>query len=296
MTRSFDVVGGGAAAVDHLLFVDAGIGDGKGRIVRREVRFGGNVATALIAAARTGASCAFIGHLPAAGFDDGLLDNLRAEEVNIEYARTTPGTQPIQSTVLVGHNGQRFIAYDDETVVGLPDDLDLELVKEARVLVLDEYGLAGGIRAATAARAAGRPVLADIERGTDPLVSGLLDVANHLVLPRQFALAWTGTEREADAVEAFWREDRAAVVVTCGADGCWYRAADEPTSGVLHHPALMVDAVDTTGCGDVFHGSYAAALADGNSVARCIDEAAAAAAECATHPGGIGPRQSQRGT
>jgi sugar/nucleoside kinase (ribokinase family) len=44
--------------------------------------------------------------------------------------------------------------------------------------------------------------------------------------------------------------------------------------------------VDTTGCGDVFHGAYASALARGLSLAERVRFAAAAAALKATRPGG----------
>jgi sulfofructose kinase len=283
----FTVVGGGAATVDQLLFVDGSIGDGKGRVLRRETRFGGNIATALVAAARAGASCAFLGHLPDDTSGLGLLDRLRAEGVNVEHARTSPETPPIHSVVLVGQDGRRFIAFDDHTVMGLPPDLDLDLVRAARVLILDGYGVTGGLRAASAARAAGVAVIVDMERTKGSLIAKLLGVADHLVLPREAALAWTGAGSPAEAVDALWQDDRAAVVVTSGVDGCWYRSADDPHAGVRHHPALIVDVVDTTGCGDVFHGSYAAALAEGNSIARCVARATAAAAECATRPGGF---------
>ena len=111
------------------------------------------------------------------------------------------------------------------------------------------------------------------------------------MLPRDLALAWTGTSTPAEAIAALWRSDRAAVVVTAGGDGCWYRARDEgPDSPVRHQPATPVVVVDTTGCGDVFHGVYAASLSRGRRISGCIADATAAAAACATHPGGIAPR------
>ena len=288
------VVGGGAAAVDTILFVDGVIGNGEARIVRREHRYGGNAAIALVAAARLGVTTKFIGHLPDATHDEGLLAFLAEEGVELDNARTDPSTYPISSTILVGNDGERFIAFDDDTQVGLPADLDLELVRSARVLLVDEYGLQGGIRAAAAARDADVSVVADIERATDPDVQFLFDLANHLVVPRELALSWTDTTTPADSVHALWRPDRAAVVVTGGSEGCWYRAEDEadPTA-VKFHPALQVDVVDTTGCGDVFHGTYAAALAQGRPVTECVAEATLAAAECATHPGGISPRPQE---
>ena len=75
----------------------------------------------------------------------------------------------------------------------------------------------------------------------------------------------------------------AAGVVTAGANGCWY----SEHGGEVHHvPAYQVNVVDTTGCGDVFHGSYAAALARGESASRAVHVASASAAIKATLPGG----------
>jgi sugar/nucleoside kinase (ribokinase family) len=295
--RGLDVVGGGAASIDTILFVDGTLGDAKGRVLRREQRFGGNVATALVAAARLGARVGFIGHLPDEASSGELLAFLREEEVDYSCARISPDTDPIVSTILVDRDGKRFIAFEDNSALGLPEDLDLDIVRSARVLLVDEYGLAGGVRAAAAARDADVAVVADIERATEPAVRELFSLADHLILPRDLALAWTGTAAPAEAVHALWRADRSAVIVTGGSDGCWYRAADEPDPAAVHYyPAITVDVVDTTGCGDVFHGTYAARLALGGIVADCIAAATAAAAYCATHPGGIGPRPTSTNT
>jgi sugar/nucleoside kinase (ribokinase family) len=65
---------------------------------------------------------------------------------------------------------------------------------------------------------------------------------------------------------------------------------------VLHHQAAYaVRALDTTGAGDVFHGAYTLAIAEGSSVARAMRFAAAAAAlKCARGDGGRGcPRRAE---
>jgi sulfofructose kinase len=74
------------------------------------------------------------------------------------------------------------------------------------------------------------------------------------------------------------------VALTCGAEGCWF--LERGSSAVRHLPAFRVNAVDTTGCGDVFHGAYAAALARGLEVRECLRFATAAAALKATRHGG----------
>jgi len=86
-------------------------------------------------------------------------------------------------------------------------------------------------------------------------------------------------------VGQLWSNDRNTVVVTGGEKGCWYRSADDPVS-VHHHRAFAVKTVDTTGCGDVFHGVYAAALAQQLPLEERIRLASAAAAIKATHSGG----------
>jgi sulfofructose kinase len=75
------------------------------------------------------------------------------------------------------------------------------------------------------------------------------------------------------------------VVVTCGAEGCW--AAEGPHPGSLRRcPAFAVAAVDTTGCGDFFHGAYAAALSWGVGLDERLRLASAAAALKAARTGG----------
>jgi sulfofructose kinase len=73
--------------------------------------------------------------------------------------------------------------------------------------------------------------------------------------------------------------------VTGGAAGCWYADAE-----TVDHPrrlaAPAVDVVDTTGCGDVFHGAYCAALAEGQSLEQRVRFASAAAGLKATEEGG----------
>ncbi|XIA63543.1 PfkB family carbohydrate kinase [Bradyrhizobium sp. TZ2] len=70
--------------------------------------------------------------------------------------------------------------------------------------------------------------------------------------------------------------------VTRGANGVSWRANDV----VGHQPAFAVDAIDTTGAGDVFHGAYAFAVGAGLVADDAMSFAAAAAALKCTRPGG----------
>jgi sulfofructose kinase len=55
---------------------------------------------------------------------------------------------------------------------------------------------------------------------------------------------------------------------------------------VRHFPAFKVDAFDTNGCGDTFHGAFALAMARGLAVKQAVTFASAAAALKAFAAGG----------
>ncbi|MCB1359815.1 MAG: hypothetical protein KDJ96_01380 [Rhodobacteraceae bacterium] len=76
-----------------------------------------------------------------------------------------------------------------------------------------------------------------------------------------------------------------AVIVTRGAEGAEWIA---PGSATVVVPAFPVTPVDTTGAGDCFAGSLAAALDRGNAPEQALRYAAAAAALQVTRPGAAG--------
>ena len=74
--------------------------------------------------------------------------------------------------------------------------------------------------------------------------------------------------------------------ITDGANGAWF--ATENGDDVFHQAAFPVSVVDTTGCGDVFHGAFLFAHSRGWSIRDCARFASAAAALNATALGGRG--------
>src|SRR5437764_11365605 len=142
----------------------------------------------------------------------------------------------------------------------------------------------GMIRAARIARAAGVAVFGDLERDEWPGFEELFALVDHVVVNHAFACKRTACADPAAAAMKLWDIGKAAVVVTCGAEGSWW--IGEGIQTPVHQPAFAVEVVDTTGCGDVFHGAYAAALTRGLPAEDRMCYAAAAAALKATKPGG----------
>jgi sulfofructose kinase len=136
-----------------------------------------------------------------------------------------------------------------------------------------------------AARRAGIPVIIDVEDERAPGAAELLRKADHVIVGLPVAGRASGESEPARMARALAEAGQACVTVTAGPAGCWYTG--KVTAGRVHHvPAFTVPVVDTTGCGDVFHGAYAAALAWGESPQQAVRMATAAAGLKATRPGG----------
>ena len=288
MTASYDVLGLGCVAIDDLLYVSAyPAADEKMQVRRRERHCGGLTATAMVAAARLGSRCAYAGVLGDDELSRCVLERFRQEGIETRYVRCRPEARPVHATIIVDQSqNTRTILYDLEGAVGAdPDWPEEELIRAAGVLFVDNIGVEGMIRAARLARRAGIPVVADLENGEHPRFGELLALVDHLILSRDFAGKLTGQADPAAAVRALWAPQRKTVAVTCGAAGCWYADAGRAAEPCLQ-PAFPVEVVDTTGCGDVFHGAYASGLARGLDTADRIRFASASAALKATRPGG----------
>ena len=279
-TKRFDVLGLGCTAVDDLLYVPSfPAADEKMRVQGTARRFGGLTGAALVTASRLGARCAYAGCLGTDEHSNYAAGHLGQEGVDISHAPRVPQGRVVHSIVVVGtDNGSRNVFFEGSGMIGAHDtEPGDEVLRACRVLFIDQWGMAGNLRAARVARLAGAAVVADFEDSGSPLFREVLDLVDHLVLGEKFAREITGERDAAGAARALWRADRAAVIVTCGARGCWSVSAEKGRAAV-HHPALVVKATDTTGCGDVFHGAYAASQARGDALEARIRFASAAAA------------------
>ena len=281
-----DVLGLGIVTVDDFLYVLAyPAADAKVRVSRRLRQCGGLTGTALVAAARQGARAAYAGCLGDDELSGFIRENFKAEGIDASHVDGSRKSPPIHSTIVVDESaGTRAILFE------MPDDLAFggdwppePVIHSAGVLFVDHYDADRTLRAANIARRHGIPVVADFERDEGPRFDELLAVADHLILSRSFAAKITGESDPSLMIAELWGEDRAAVIITCGESGCWHA---ERAGESQHRPAFRVQAVDTTGCGDVFHGAYAASLARGEPMGRRVAVASAAAAIKAKSPGG----------
>jgi sulfofructose kinase len=286
MSVAWDVLGIGVVTVDDLIYVDHYPSPGTKMPIQTQRREGGGLTgTALVAASRLGARCAYAGVLGSDELSRFSLQELEREGVDCKPVLRRDGARPIHSLVLVDQStAQRTIIYSTAgyTQRG-PEDITEELITNCRVLFVDHLTAEGGLRAVELAHVHGIPVVGDIEREGRPGVSELIRQVDHLIVGVDLAQRLTSENEPGAMVRALSEDGRACCVVTAGERGCWYA---EGGGAVRHYPAYKVQVIDTTGCGDVFHGAYAACIAQGESVDTAIQIATAAAGIKATQPGG----------
>ena len=282
---AFDVLGVGTATIDDFIHVRRyPPADEKEMILREDRRFGGLIGTALATAARLGRKCAYLGTLGTDASSLALVGGLEDAGIDCSYAIRVPEVQPIHSLIVVDEVAHtRNIFYTDPTTLMPPEDqIDEQIVARARILIVDQLGIA----AARHVRGLGIPVVADMDWTGRDDEKAFMSLADHLILSAGFAEEITGRKDSVDAVEVLHgKEGRNCTAVTCGAGGCYYLAGPNGKR-VEHVPALQIREVETTGCGDVFHGAYASALSQENDIEKCLMYATAAASLYASRPSG----------
>jgi sugar/nucleoside kinase (ribokinase family) len=286
MSADWDVLGLGVVAVDDIYYLDRYPAPDSKEPVRAHLRAGGGlVATALVAAARLGARAAYAGVLGDDELSRDALAELEREGVDCTPVLRLPDARPVHSIILVDRStGQRCILPSFEGATArAPSDVLPELIARCRVLLLDHSTGAGGVRAADLAHDRGIPVVADIEAYAAQGLDDLLKRVDHLIVGLAVAQQLSGRADPVEALRGLTAGGRACTVVTMGDTGGWFSVQG---GAAQHYGAYPVTAVDTTGCGDVFHGAYAAALARGEAIEQAIRMASATAALKATRTGG----------
>ena len=249
--------------------------DQKAELSTLLVQGGGPVATALVTLARLGVKTAFVGAIGDDDFGQQIRQGLDAELIDCTYLRIEPETSSQVAFVVVDGQGHRNIFWHrGGAQPELPETMSQLLAAPVRVLHLDGLHLEPAIAAAELARTA--HVATVLDAGTlRPGLEKLLPLIDHLVVSENFAHQLAGCHDPQLVMQSLMSFDAKAVVVTCGKAGSY---SSEPGGEVMHHPAFPMHAVDTTGCGDVFHGGYIYGLLNGYDLKQRVRFATACAA------------------
>ena len=288
---AFDVVGLGLNATDTLLIVPHFPAyAGKVAFQSEIISPGGQVATAMAACARLGLRAKYIGSI---GDDERgriQLASLRAAGINVDHVIERPGCPNQSAYILIDRStGERTVLWSRPDCLRLdPAAIAPEQIQCARLLHIDGCDTAAAARAAQIAHEAGIPVTMDVDTVYHGF-AGVLRYVDYLIASSEFPLQWTGESDPFRALETIQREYGMRVAaMTLGAHG----ALALENARFHYSAAFVVDCVDTTGAGDVFHGAFCYSVLQGMSLPDALDFANAMAALNCT---ALGARGGLRG-
>lgn len=278
---AFDVVGVGCTTVDMVAVVDPfPQPDQKVMVKELTQQGGGLVSTGLVAVARLGGKARYLGKVGDSELSNVVRHEFEKEGVDISGLLTERGKSVLFSYVVATPStGQRTIFVD---MTHKPDyrsaDLKKEEVLSGRFLFVDGFEVEPALQAAAWAAEAGRKVLIDAEFSF-PRMDELVAASDYVVASIDWAESRTGRKEPRRAAAELYRQQRPlkkgkVVVVTAGIRGS-FGVTEE---GEFHQPAFVVEVVDTTGAGDVYHGAFLYALAQEWDLPRCAAFASAVAA------------------
>lgn len=253
---------------------------------------GGNALNAAIAMARLGGRAAFAGPMGDAGETSSgfILDQMAAEGIDATHIVRIPGAATPVSAIIIDATGERTLTiYRDPALWSVKlSDAD-ELLADCRAVLVESRCGAFCIDLCAEARRRGIPVIVGVDRAM-ALSDGLLTAASHLLFASEQVQETAGIADDGEALKRLAGMTPAFLAATRGPRGTiWLNQA-----GILEEtPAFPVEAVDTLGAGDVFHGASTLRLAEGGGIREALRFAAAAAAlKCTRHGGG--PAAPQR--
>jgi sulfofructose kinase len=215
-----------------------------------------------------------------------FVAEIAAAGVDCSMVRLVGGARTPLCSVLIDDEGERLvIPYYGPELGQDPGWVPLDAVVAADAVLADVRWPEGAAAVLDAARAAGRPAVLDADVGPPDLVMDLAERASHAIFSETAALVCSGGGCMEETVRALAAQVDGFVAVTAGAEGCFWLAGDEVRQ--LRPPPVGV--VDTLAAGDVFHGAFALALAEGRGEVAALGFAnVAAALKCRTFGGRLG--------
>ncbi|HYO80919.1 MAG TPA: PfkB family carbohydrate kinase [Bryobacteraceae bacterium] len=283
----FDVAGVGLNATDTLILVPRFPAyAGKIAFSREMLSPGGQVASAMVTCAHLGLRTRYIGTV---GDDDRgrvQLESLRGSGIDLTHVQVRRNCPNQTAYIVIDEStGERTVLWSRPDCLRLePSEITDEMIATARLLHIDGHDTPAIAKAASIARRHGIPVTVDVDtiyHGFDQVLPNV----DYLIASSEFPGQWTTEHDHFTALTALQEEYGMRVAaMTLGAHGALARVDGR----FVYSPAFVVNCVDTTGAGDVFHGAFCYAVLQGMETREALDLANAMAALNCTAVGARG--------
>lgn len=260
-----DVYGLGTLAMDVLMKVDKlPAADGFCIVKSNERQPGGSGTNVIVQLARLGAECGFVGGVGDDGLGKDVLESLRQEKVNTDQMKVMPGKITLHTDIVIDEEGDKFIMLNMGDAFGslTAEDVDHEVISDAKVFYTDLLPYAPAVSALKAARESGTKTVFNMQVGLGTMeglgvsredVLAALEYVDVFAPCQEGLYGLTGT-RDLDECVTFLRKYcKGVLLFTLGKKGS---AAYDEQNRRFSTDSVTVEAVDTTGAGDSYMGSF----------------------------------------
>lgn len=281
-----DVVGFGASSVDYVNLLPCAPGgaaaETKLRINAHFVACGGQVATMLATCSGLGLKTRYLGPI---GNDENarkVRADLEARKVDLSRVITREAHNQFAVVLVDQSTGERTVLWHRDPRL-IMDGCEVDpAILQGRVLHVDDVDEEASIRVARLAVAAGIPVTSDLDRMTERTPE-LVRSVSVPIFAEHLPPLLTGERDPERALRKLRKEHAGLLCVTLGTNGAMALDGDR----IVHSPAFAVNAVDTTGSGDVFRAGFVYGMLAGWSTEEVLRFSNASAAVSVTRFGAM---------
>jgi len=252
--KPFDVVGMGLNSVDFLCVVpEFPTLNSKMEMLQFSKQGGGQVATAMVALRRWGVKAKYIGKVGGDELGQFSLRSIRQEGVDVSSVITEPNATNQYATIIVDRStGDRTILWNrDDRLMYREGELREEEICSGKLLHLDGHDIHAAIRSASWAKEEGISTVVDLDK-VEPLTPELIRKIDFVITSSRFPTLFTGISDREKALVEMQRQTPGFLCATLGREGAMALVDGE----ILYVKGFEVNAVDTTGAGDVFHAGF----------------------------------------
>ncbi|SKB07086.1 Sugar or nucleoside kinase, ribokinase family [Prosthecobacter debontii] len=287
-TEPVEVVGIGAATWDDLWIVPFFRSDeGVTAAIARAQMGGGPVATALCVLSKLGHSTALLDVVGGDETGQQIIADLHHHGVSTQGIRWAEDSRSAVAVIQVRQwDGARQITYLPSDAGELKlDAAQRALLAQARLLHINGRHEAAAREAIGVANEHGLVISLDGGAGRyRESIRDLVEMSHLRIVSRDFARQFCGSDDLAQMMAMLLEPPAQLVVITEGLAGSHVAL---PDGFRYHQPAYLADpVVDTTGCGDVYHGAFLHGWLEKKTATECAEFASRVAAQNAQGLGG----------
>jgi sulfofructose kinase len=220
-------------------------------LIEYDRQVGGPVSNALVSLSRLGVPALWVGKVGDDEFGPLILDDMRREGIGLDADTDPTHPSPLSLIIVDAQTGKRSISFRPGCSFALGREVAMDVLQGASMIHLDGFFPDAALAAAAYGRDAG--ITVSLDAGTRfPELDEMLGMVDVFIPNLEVARDIAGEERVEECLAKISRMGPRTVVITCGEEGSWGSEGGKAT----RVEAVDVEVVDTTGCGDAYHGGF----------------------------------------